>query len=194
MFHDGTRLLFTKSRGKKFLYSTDREMGTIDSLSIGDYILDGINFKDKIYAIYSDKERTYFGSLDSQKQNNIKLHIVPHHLIQSGKDDILIAGNSKEGDAVVIALYSPVSNKSKIIKEFKDYTIISGLQANKKVIAGFIGNIVGSVTKYKLFYSLDNGNSWKIKKLAEESYILPRSLINNTLMGQLLYKWDLTKC
>lgn len=103
-------------------------------------------------------------------------------LILQDNNHILIAGNSKSDDnEIALVSYDVNTNNSETIKKFKGYSIIKDLQSNKKVIAGFIGNIKGVFTEYDLLYSLDRGKTWQIQKLEEPNYLSPSCLIGNKM-------------
>ena len=181
VWHNDRNVNFTNNRGNIKLYKLDAMLLMLDSISIENYVTDGLSMQSIDYGIFSDKGRTYFGSID-YKSSEIELSIVPEKFIKQDENNILIAGNNKKEDNEIdLVSYNVNTKKPTVIKEFKGYSIVQGLQSNDKVIAGFIGNISGAFTKYDLFYSLDKGRTWNIKKLDKQSYIRPSCLINDIM-------------
>lgn len=181
VWHNDGNVNFTNNRGIIKLYKLDAMLLMKDSISIENYVTDGLSMQSIDYGIFSDKGRTYFGSID-YKSKEIELSIVPEKFIKQDENNILIAGNNKKDDNEIdLVSYNIDTEKRTVIKEFKGYSIVQGLQSNDKVIAGFIGNISGAFTKYDLFYSLDQGKTWHIKKLEEASYIRPSCLVGNVM-------------
>jgi hypothetical protein len=181
LWHNDRNLNFTNNRQNIKLYKLDTMLILKDSISIENYVTDGLSMQSVDYGIFSDKGRAYFGSIDSIS-SEIRLSILPEKVVKKDENNILVAGNNKKDDNEIdLVSYNVNTKKTTVIKEFKGYSIVQGLQSNDKVIAGFIGNISGMFTKYDLFYSLDHGQTWNIKKLEEKSYIRPSCLINNTM-------------
>lgn len=175
-------VFFTNNRGNINLYSLNQNMQLKDSLYIEDYVIDGISLKNIFYTIFSNKKRTYFGVIDGERKRILELNIVPKDLTVQDNNRIVISGNNKGNDNEIdLVSYNVDASKSEIIKKFKGYSIVQGLQSNDKVIAGFIGNISGAFTKYDLFYSLDRGKTWHIQKLEEARYIRPSCLVDNIM-------------
>ncbi len=180
IWDDEHTVFFTNNRGLINLYSLDKNQ-KLDSLSIKDYATQGLNIKNKSYAVFSAYETSYFGSIDGEHKE-IKLSITPESIVKQDESKILIAGNTlRDENEISLISYEPNTKQSKVIQKFKNYSIIDYLQSNDKAIVGFIGNIKGAFVEYDLLYSLDKGTTWKIKKLEEANYVRPSSLINNIL-------------
>ncbi len=178
IWNDNNKIFFTNNRGFIKLYSLDKNQ-KLDSIDIKNYVLRGLSIKNKFYAIFSSSETSYFGSADEQNKE-IKLPVIPKGIIKQDENNILIAGNTiKDENEISLINYEVNTQHSRVIKKFKNYSVVNNLQSNDKAIIGFIGNIKGTFTEYDLLYSLDKGKTWKIKKLEEPNYIRPSSLINN---------------
>lgn len=178
LWNDNEKVFYTNNWNTINLYSLDNKQ-RVDSAKIKDYVLFGLSLKSMSYAIFSDKERTYFGDINKTNQE-IKLPIKPKNLAKQDKNTILIAGNTMNDDnEISLVSYDVNTKQSRAIKKFKNYSIVENLQSNDKAIIGFIGNIKGAFTEYDLLYSLDKGKTWQIKKLDEPNYVRPSCLINN---------------
>jgi hypothetical protein len=178
LWNDNKKVFFTNNENNIKLYSLDNKQ-RVDSAKIKDYALFGLSLKSMSYAIFSNKDRTYFGDINKTNQE-IKLPIKPTNLAKQNKNTILIAGNTMNDDnEISLVSYDVNTKQSKTIKKFKSYSIIQNLQSNDKAIIGFIGNIKGAFTEYDLLYSLDKGKTWKIKKIEESNYVRPSCLIDN---------------
>lgn len=180
LWHDNENVFFTSNTNTINFYSLDKNQ-KLDSANIKDYVLSGLSLKNLSYAIFSNKERTYFGGIN--KSNfEIELPITPVNLVKQNDNTILIAGNTKKVEnEISLVSFNANTKKSKIIKKFKNYSIVHNLQSNNKAIIGFIGNINGAFTEYDLLYSLDNGKNWQIKKLEEPNYAHPSCLVDNVV-------------
>ncbi len=178
IWNGDSAVFYTNNRSSIKLYSLDKNQ-KIDSINIKNYALQGLSLKNKPHAIFSSRETSYFGRAN-EGNKKVELFIIPKSIVKQDENNILIAGNTiTDDDEISLLSYDVNTNKSKIIKKFKDYSIIRNLQSNDKAIIGFIGNIKGVFIEYDLLYSLDKGETWKIKKLKESSYVRPSCLINN---------------
>jgi hypothetical protein len=77
--------------------------------------------------------------------------------------------------------FDATSDKLEKTQIFENYSIISNLQSNEKVIIGFVGNIKGLFVDYDLIYSTDKGQTWQIQKLKDKNMITPNCLVDNVL-------------
>ncbi|MXN92342.1 hypothetical protein GR160_14025 [Flavobacterium sp. Sd200] len=175
---DNNKIYFTNNRDIIKLYSFQHNQ-IIDSINVRDYILSGLNIRGKSFAIFSNSEKTYFGKIDDIK-TEIELPIVPKNIVRQGDSKILIAGNVKTNqNEICIVNYDIDTKQQKIVKKFKNYSIIQDLKSNNKLIIGFLGNIKGAFTQYDLLYSLDKGKTWHIKEIDESNHVRPSCLIDN---------------
>ncbi len=180
IWNNENKIFFTNNRGSIKLYSLDKNQG-LDSIGIENYALQGLSINNKSYAIFSSSETSYFGSVDKENKE-IKLPIIPSCITKQDDNNILIAGETKTDDnEISLVSYNVNTKQSKTIKKFKGYSIVDYLQSNDKAIIGFIGNIKGFFVEYDLIYSLDKGNTWKIRTLDESNYVRPSCLIDNIL-------------
>lgn len=180
LWNDNEKVFYTNNWNTINLYSLDNKQ-RVDSATIKDYVLFGLSLKSMSYAIFSDKERTYFGNINKTNQE-IKLPITPTNITKQDKNTILIAGNTINDDnEISLVSYDVNTKQSRIIKRFKNYSIIQDLQSNDKAIVGFIGNIKGAFTEYDMFYSLDKGKTWNLHKLEDRFSIKPNCLLDNVL-------------
>lgn len=178
IWNDNDTVFFTNNTGSIKRYSLD-ENQNLDSIGIENYVLRGLSINNKSYAIYSSIETSYFGIVDEENKE-IKLSIIPKSIVKQDEGNILIAGNTlMDNNEVSLISYEVDTQQLRVIKKFRNYSIIKNLQSNDKVIVGFIGNITGVFTEYDLLYSLDKGKTWQIKKLEESNYVRPSCLINN---------------
>jgi len=179
IWNNENKIFFTNNRGSIKLYSLDKNQG-LDSIGIENYALQGLSINNKSYVIFSSSETSYFGSVDKENKE-IKLPIIPS-CITKQDNNILIAGKTKtDNNEISLVSYNVNTKQSKTIKKFKGYSIVNNLQSNDKAIVGFIGNIKGFFVEYDLIYSLDKGNTWKIRTLDESNYVRPSCLIDNIL-------------
>jgi hypothetical protein len=173
--------LFVTFKNKRVngLLSFDENLNIINSKILKTPLKNEVlNFRKESYAMNWDNNNL----LNLTQNKTIPLPLNPGCLTSQDENNILIAGNKKTDDSEInLVSYNVTTGKSKVIKEFKGYSIIQGLQSNDKLIAGFIGNISGAFTKYDLFYSLNKGKTWSIQKLEEPSYIRPSCLIDNII-------------
>jgi hypothetical protein len=183
LWGDSLEVKYTSNRGKISLYYLDENLKLKDSVFIKNYIIKSLFINEKNYAISSKEGVYYFRSIDKDKQDtNINIPIKPREITQQEKDKILIAGDMKnDSTSTGVVSYDTKTGKEKLLKEFKGYSIIEGLQSNDSVIVGFIGNISGIFVKYDLTYSLDKGETWKIQELEEPNYIRPSCLVDNIM-------------
>jgi hypothetical protein len=93
---------------------------------------------------------------------------------------VLIATNEQE-NTITLYQFETTSDKLEKLQTFENYSIVSHLQSNEKIIVGFIGNIKGMFVDYDLLYSTDKGQTWQIQKLKEKKLIKPNCLKNNIL-------------
>lgn len=181
IWNNGRNIHYTSNRNNIKLYSLNEKLNSIDSFFINDYAISAIYFKNTHYAVFSNKENTYFGKVNKEKILNIDLNITPKYLTIQDENKIIIVGNEKfNNNGIKLVSYDISNGDKKVVAEFKGYSIIQDFQSNNKVICGFIGNIDKSFIKYDLLYSIDKGNTWKIQKLKEDSYIRPNSLNDST--------------
>jgi len=166
----------SKNNGINYIYSITPDFKKVDSAAIKEVFKDKvIKFRNEFYVLTWDNHL-----YNIVKQQRDKLPINAKNIVKQDENTILIAGNNPtyENEISLIS-YEPNTQQSRVIKKFKNYSIIENLQSNDKVIIGFIGNIKGAFTEYDLLYSLDKGKTWQIKKLEEPNYVRPSCLINN---------------
>lgn len=175
-------LFYTNNRGNIYLNKLNKNFGLVDSITIKNYVLFGVALKSYNHCIFNSGESTSFGYINRDDQREISIPIIPQELTKQTNTTVLIAGNNKNIDTTIdLISYDVDTQSSKIIKRFEGYSIVRNLQSNEKIIAGFIGNISGAFTKYDLFYSIDNGRTWQIRKLEESNYIRPNFLVDNIM-------------
>ncbi|MDR1876282.1 MAG: hypothetical protein LBQ84_01515 [Flavobacteriaceae bacterium] len=178
IWNDNKKVFFTNNRSNINLYLLESGQ-IIDSVCIKDYALFGLSLKNKSYAIFSNKEKVYFGNINKTSVE-IKLPIIPKNIVKQDENKILIAGNTITNEnEISLVSYDVNTTQTEIINKFKTYSIIENLQSNDKAIIGFIGNIKGAFTEYDLLCSLDKGKTWQIQKLEEPNYVRPSCLIDN---------------
>jgi hypothetical protein len=142
---------------------------------------ESLSVNNGLYTILRNKNgHNYLQEYFNDYSQQINLIIEPEHLIKKSDSSLLIAGE-KDNKTILLLSYDIHKKQTQVLKEFKGYSIVQGLQSNDKVICGFIGNISGMFTKYNLFYSLDNGKTWQIQELKEKSHVRPSALVDNIL-------------
>ncbi len=166
----------SKNSGINTIYSITPDFDNVYSIAVQETFKDKvINFRNDFYTLTWDNDL-----YNITKQKSRKLPINLQSIVKQDENNILIAGNTiTDDDEISLLSYDVNTKKSKVIQKFKNYSIIRNLQSNDKAIIGFIGNIKGLFTEYDLLYSLDKGETWKIKKLKESNYVRPSCLINN---------------
>ncbi len=176
----------TDSKKKGMVITYDSNLNKQDSLYTEGFSF-GINFSNILYVIDRDKNegKLHFNELKNDGfRKEITLPIYPEYMLKKDSNHILLIGNNKKDDNVLsVVEYNIETRESKIVKGFQGYSIVNQFQSNEKknIIVAFIGNISGSIVKYDLTYSLDNGKTWQIQKLEEGSYIEPSCLIGNVM-------------
>ena len=131
LWNGNEKVFYTNNRNNINFYSLDNNQ-RVDSANIKDYALFGLSLKNMSYAIFSNKERTYFGGINKTNQE-IKLPITPANLAKQNENTILIAGNTMNDDnEISLVSYDVNTKQSKTIKKFKNYSIIQNLQSNDK--------------------------------------------------------------
>jgi len=140
----------------------------------------------KIKGIVSDSANTYYITWKNQlviETNNEYKEVAinnPVGITKIAENKVLIATNEQE-NTITLYQFETTNNKLEKLQTFENYSIISHLQSNEKVIVGFVGNIKGMFVEYDLIYSIDKGQTWQIQKLKEKNMITPNYLVNNIL-------------
>lgn len=167
---------FRKDEQYGFL-TTDMNFSSV-SLKPFDYVIYDRN-------IINDNTNIYFITYENQLiiQTDGKYRAVeikdPVCITKIAEKEVLIATNKHDS---IINLYKFDARNFKLEKlhTIENYSIIYYLQANEKVIVGFVGNIKGFFVEYDLIYSTDKGQTWQIQTL-EEIKIKPNRLVDNIL-------------
>ena len=182
LWHDSNVLNYTSNRGDIKLFSLNNNLRYVDSVKITNYMIKGVFSGSNSYVILADEGGYYFALVNKKEIKEIPLIIKPDELIKLNEKELIIGGKMKNDSmSTGLVIYDVGTGRANLLKEFKGYSIIEGLKLNKKVIAGFIGNIELLFTKYDLVYSVDKGESWHIQKLKEPNYIRPSCLVDNIM-------------
>jgi hypothetical protein len=137
-------------------------------------------------SVISDSANTYFITYKNQfvietsgKCREITIQNLSG-ITKIAENKVLIATKEQE-NAINLYQFDAINDKLEKLQTFENYTIISHLQSNEKVIVGFVGNIKGLFVEYDLIYSTDRGQSWQIQKLKEKKLVTPNCLVYNIL-------------
>lgn len=166
----------SKNNGKSSIYSTNFNFTKVDSVKENNVFKDKITLLENKPFVLTWDNNLY--DIEKKELTNLK-DIIPDCIVKKDAESLIIAGKKK--NSIGLLRFDSRTKNTQVIKEFKGYSIVQGLESNDKVICGFIGNIKGSFTEYDLIYSLDQGKTWQIQELKEKSYIRPNCLVNNIL-------------
>lgn len=166
----------SKNNDVNTIYLTTYNFKEIDSIKANKIFKENIiSVKNNFYVLTWDNEL-----YNISKKVTLQLPLIPANLVKQEESRILIAGNTlTDENEISLISYDVNTAQSKTLKKFKNYSVIENMQSNNRAIIGFIGNIKGAFTEYDLFYSLDKGKTWQIKKLEEPNYVRPSCLIDN---------------
>jgi hypothetical protein len=137
-------------------------------------------------GFFSDNTHIYFITWKNQLviETNSRYKEVeinsPECITKIAENKVLIATKEQE-NAINLYQFDATNDQLEKLQTFENYSIISHLQSNEKVIVGFVGNIKGLFVEYDLVYSTDKGQSWQIQKLKEKKLVSPNCLIDNIL-------------
>jgi hypothetical protein len=158
----------------------------ITDTDFSSFLLKPFNYITRDGVIVSDSVYTYFITWKNQLvvENNGKYTEVaikePACITKNTENKVLIATQEQE-NAINLYQFDTTNDKLEKLQTFENYSIISHLQSNEKVIIGFMGNIKGLFVEYDLIYSTDKGQTWQIQKLKEKKLITPNCLVDNIL-------------
>jgi hypothetical protein len=183
-------------------FSKDKYRGTLTTdTDFSSFSLKSFNYTVKFVTnandgIVSDSTSIYFITWKNQlviETNNEYKEIAinnPVGITKIAENKVLIATNEQE-NTIILYQFDVTNNKLGKLQTIENYSIISHLQSNEKVIVGFVGNIKGMFVEYDLIYSTDKGQSWQIQKLKENKLVSPNCLFDNILyiyLGRKLQK------
>jgi hypothetical protein len=159
------------------LYKIDKAFTTIDSLRLDKKIMyKPVLCGGEHYALVFENEIL---NLSTNVLTNIE-GLAAECITEINQSNFIIAGEQGQG-GIAVYNFDVDKKQAHFVTSFKGYSIVRYLKSNNHVICGFIGNIEGMFTNYDLFYSLDKGKTWQIKKLQDSYSIHQNSLIDNIL-------------
>jgi hypothetical protein len=178
--NDSICAFFSKNKHRGIL-TTDTNFSSC-SLKPFEYTVKSISSLKE--GIFNDSTHTYFITWKNQlvietdgKYREIVIN-EPCCITKIAENKVLIATNEQE-NTINLYRFDATNDNLEKLQIFENYSIISHLQSNEKVIVGFVGTMT-YFPMYDLIYSTDKGLTWKIQKL-KELMIRPNCLVDNIL-------------
>jgi len=168
-------IIYTNNDISKILV-TNRDLKKIDSICIDK------SFRSNILSVMNQSVvLTYYNQLYNITKNrriNFTDSLFSYITVKNNSEILILVHKNNNINILAVNI---ITNKLKRIGRIPGYHIVYDLQSNNKIITCFVGNMEGFFNCYDLLYSVDEGKTWKIRKLTESSYVFPSCLIDNIL-------------
>jgi len=164
------------NKGISKILFTDSDFKKIDSINCNKVFMSNVLSVRKQSVALTYDYQLY--NITNNKTYNFR-DSVYQDITLKNKNEIFILGSMN--NTVKIFTFNIATNRIKKIGNIPEYHIVTELQSNNNVISCFVGNIIGMFVFYDLLYSVDEGKTWKIRKLEIDCMVHPSCLIGNIL-------------